>query len=185
MRTVAICGGGPSMTKKVADAVLAAGVYSIVTNNTWKLAPTADALFAADADWWLIRDPRVSPDLDQFKGERFVCEKQRVREATYVKPRAITVGSNSALQAAYYAMDKGAKRLLLCGIDLRDDEITHWHGQHQGLNNPTETTFCLCRKTWDDFSKLKDRPEVINCSMRSAVECFPKMTIEDALNEAV
>lgn len=179
---VAIMAGGLSMTTAVANAVRAAGIRSVAINNSWRLLPTADCLFAADAAWWLARSPRESPTPEEFTGERLVCQDQRVPDATYVVPRAIGLGSNSALQAAHYEANRGAKRILLFGVDLRDDELTHHHGLHGSmLNNPTKARFGRARMAWQAYAAQKDRPEIINCSERSALTCFPKMMMEAAL----
>jgi len=180
----AIMAGGPSMTPAVVEAVRAAGIRSVVINNSWMLMPDADCLFAADAEWWLA-EPRVSPTDEQVKGQRLVCQDQRVPNATYVVPNPQPIGmngSNSALQAAYYEAKRGAKRILLFGVDLRDDELTHHHGLHKGtLNNPTKQRFRRARAAWAAYAAEPNRPEIINCNPRSALDCFPKMTMEEAL----
>ncbi len=145
--------------------------------------PDADCLFACDCVWWLARSPRVSPTPEEFPGERYVCSLNLpVYDATYVQPHPIAQGSNSALQAARFEAKRGAKRILLFGVDLRDDELTHHHGLHQGtLNNPSKARFYRARMAWETYAAEPSRPEIINCSERSALECFPKMTMEEAL----
>jgi hypothetical protein len=51
-QTVAVLASGPSMSQAVADAVHAAGIPAIVTNDTFRLAPWAQILYAADTEWW-------------------------------------------------------------------------------------------------------------------------------------
>lgn len=179
---VAIMAGGLSMTPAVVDAVRAAGVRSVVINNTWTLMPDADCLVACDSRWWRGRNPRVSPTADEFKGERIVmCKKSPVDDATFETPHSIHLGSNSALQAAYRETKRGAKRLLLFGVDLRDDELVHHYGPHAfALGNPTRPRFVRARQAWEVFAKMPDRPEVIN-NPHSALECFPKASTEVAL----
>lgn len=186
---VAIMAGGLSMTPAVVDAVRAAGVRSVVINNTWTLMPDADCLVACDAAWWHVRNPRVSPTADEFKGERVVmCQKFKVTDATFEKPHPILLGSNSALQAAWREARRGARRLLLFGVDLRDDELTHHYGPHKWAGprtGPSRPRFARARKAWAQFAAGEDRPEVINCSERSALECFPKMAMEAAFGLSV
>lgn len=178
------------MTPAVAAAVRASGVRSIAINNSWKLAPQADCLYAADTRWW--RSPE-SPKPEEFLGERVHCTHaehpithaiapDRVPSAEYVAPHPIANGSNSALQAAWREMALGARKIVLFGVDLRDDELTHWHGLHEHLMpNPTKAKFSRDRAAWLLFAAAPGRPEVINCSARSSLECFPKMTTEEAL----
>ena len=173
--TVAILGGGPSISEAIVDAVLWSRAYVIAINDVWKLAPDADVLFACDVKWW-----QAHPEAALFRGKRFVCQDNpRISYAKYLPPHPIGSGSNSALQAAYWAAGQGAQKIVLFGIDLRPDELTHWHGQHAD-RNPTVNTFARARKAWADFA-AKTECEVVNCSARSALECFPKATIEDAL----
>ena len=173
-KTVAILGGGQSLTPEVVDKVLRSNAFVIAINNAWLLAPDADVLFACDVKWWM-----ANPEAFSFRGEKFVCQDNpRLAHVTYLTPQPIGAGSNSALQAAYWAADQGAHRIVLFGIDLRPEELTHWHGQHKDLKNPTANTFARARRAWEKFSP---KCEVVNCSLRSALECFPKMTIEEAL----
>jgi hypothetical protein len=173
-QTVAVCGSGPSLTEDVAAAVRALGVPVIVTNDTWRRLPDADVLFAANASWWNKRNPRVSPLPEEFAGERIVCEQGLVKDATFVAPRKVRIGGNSALRACHLAEDRGAARILLFGVDLRDDDLTHWHGLHRGLDNPNWTTFKRHRTAWDEYAMQIHRPEIVNCNPRSALDCFPK-----------
>lgn len=175
--TVAILASGPSMSRDVADAVNRMCVATIVINNTWRLAPWADALFAADAPWW--RSPKA-PTAEEFAGERFVSEEPTrhgmgpLPGVTHIPKRDVTFGGgNSALRAAHMCQDLGAREILLYGVDLRDDEVTHWHGPHTTLRNPDLLEFGRQRRAWEVFAKTAGRPEVRNCNPRSAVTCFP------------
>jgi hypothetical protein len=183
-RTVAVCGSGPSLTEEVAAAVRALGIPIVVTNDTWRRLPEADVLFAANAQWWNKRNPRVAPLPEEFAGERIVCEQGLVKDAMYVPPRKLAIGGNSALRACHLAEDRGAAQILLFGVDLREDELTHWHGLHRGLDNPNWTTFKRHRTAWEAYAAQPDRPEILNCNQRSALECFPKCTLDEALEVA-
>jgi len=182
-KTVAVCGSGPSLTEEVAAAVRALGIPTIVTNDTWRRLPEADVLLAANAAWWNKRNPRVAPLPEEFPGERFVCE-EGVAGAAFIAPRKVAIGGNSALRACHLAEDLGAARILLFGVDLRDDELTHWHGLHRGLDNPNWTTFKRHRAAWDAYALQIKRPEIINCNPQSALDCFPKCTLDEALEVA-
>lgn len=173
---MAILAGGPSLTQATASAVLAAGVTTIAINNSWELAPQADVLLAADPSWWQEHPAAVT-----FKGEKITMQfEPRIDGVNYLAPIRTGPGSNSALQAAYLASMRHAACLLLLGVDLRDDELTHWHGMHFGYV-PTAQTFRLARQAWKKFAAQVQRPLVINCSERSALTCFRKMPLEQAL----
>lgn len=165
------------MNQEIAGKAVESSALVIAINNSWELAPEADVLFAADSRWW-----NAYPKAAGFRGERIVCEANRVPYATFLTPKVLPSGSNSALQAAFWMADCGVERIALFGVDLRDDERTHWHGLHEGLNNPSENTFTRHRAAWREFANILDRPEVVNCSERSALTCFPKMSLEKALS---
>lgn len=179
-RTVAVCASGPSMSQATVDAIRAAGLIAIVTNDTWRLFPDADVLFAANASWWNKLNPRVSPTPEEFAGERFYCESvPATGHPTFIKPQPVPMGGNSALRACHLAQERGATRILLFGVDLRDDQITHWHGLHQGLSNPNWTTFKRQRTAWEAYALEQRRPEVINCNPESGLTCFPRIVFAD------
>lgn len=161
------------MSKEVAESVMKTSAFVIAINNSWQLAPDADVLFACDARWWI-----ANPEAESFAGERIVCEdKRRPPYTIFVEPKAIGSGSNSALQAAHWIAGR-TERIALFGIDLREDQLTHWHGQHKSLPNPTGTTFQRAKKAW---ALAQLGTEVVNCSKESALTCFPKMSLEEAL----
>jgi hypothetical protein len=177
---VAILAGGPSLRPEHVLQLRAAGVPAIAVNDSWELMPDAAALFAGDAAWWAENPQAVA----EFKGERFVCQDQRVPFARYYAPRYVT-GGNSALHAACLAQDFGARLVLLLGVDLNESELTHWHGQHrEPLINPTPGTFRAARGAWQRFADDPGRPEVINCNPASSLLCFPRLPLDQALKAA-
>ncbi len=180
-RRVVIVAGGLSVTPEAIAEVRALKLRTIVINDSYRIMPDAEALFAADAAWW-----QANPQAESFAGEKYVSEDQRIETAVYVPPEPPKAGGNSALRAVHLAFRQGAETVYLLGVDLRDDEQTHWHGRHEhpSLHNPNESTFRRARKAWIDYSVRTDRPEIINCNPRSAVECFPRMTLAEAFETA-
>lgn len=177
---VAILATGPSAPDDV-SLLRESRIRTIVINDSYRLMPDAAALFASDAAWW-----QAHPEAENFAGERYVSEDQRIESAIFVPPTGPVCGGNSALRAVHLAHAQGAKTVLLLGVDLRDDELTHWHGQHRdapGLVNPNADTFRRARKAWTAYADTYDRPDIINCNPRSGLECFRRMTLDDALLE--
>lgn len=171
-RTVAILAGGPSLTPAGADAVREH--TRIAINDSWRLAPDANVLFAADLDWW-----RRHPEALSFAGLKLCAQSARLPGVFYWKPMLVG-GGNSALHAAYVARAAGAARLLLLGVDLDARRLTHWHGRHpDGLRNPTVAGFNAALAAWRRFAELPARPDVINCNPDSALDCFERLPIED------
>ncbi len=156
-------------------------------NETWKLAPWAAALYACDEDWWRLRAPSV----DDFRGLRIVangefpgCHSVNVVDDGYHliwDDDRLGSGGNSAFQAMNLVLRWGASRIILTGVDCGGE---HWHGAHEGgLRNPQNNTFDKWIKAFGNAARdLKARGiEVVNCSRQTALECFPRMTIDEAL----
>lgn len=73
---------------------------------------------------------------------------------------------------------------MLVGYDMRVDLGVHWHGKHEGgLNNPADVNVRRWRKVLDaQAPMLKEMGvSVVNASPVSALEAYPKMTLEAAL----
>lgn len=176
-RTVAVMASGPSMSQAAADAVHAAGLHAIVVNNTFRLAPWADILYAADPEWW-----HLTPDARDFAGVKVsispVKGTERVEgsgvDGIDLHPGYVRTGNNSGYQALQLALQAGARRILLLGFDMTG---SHWHGPHiPGLRNTTEETF---RRWIAHYSSAAPMiaalgVDVVNCAADSALTCFRK-----------
>ncbi len=93
---------------------------------------------------------------------------------------AIHTGFNSGYQAIGLAVLFGATQIYLLGFDFSNDGAqVHWHGDHPtGLGNGGHYPLWIDAMNrlavdlkWNDI-------EVINCSRRSALKCFPRRAIE-------
>ncbi len=99
-------------------------------------------------------------------------------------PRALVTGRNSGFQALNLAILAGAKRIILLGFDgkVGADGKTHWFGSHP---RPTpDAAYHLYRQAMS--AALRDIESagvtVLNCSANSAIDTFPKIDLEVALN---
>lgn len=179
-RTVAILAGGPSLTPAAVETVRARGWAAIAINNAYTLAPWADALYAADGTWWT----KYYEQARHFAGLKIHSQRWSKFEDVHFLPPKVMSGGNSAIHAAVLARGCGATRLVLLGVDLRDDELTHWHGLHPSTKtlsmcNPTPQVFRVYRAKWIELSKgLLKGFDVINCNPRSAVTVFPMLPLE-------
>lgn len=187
--TVAIFASGPSMTQGVADQVRDAGVPAIVVNSTFRLAPWAALLYAADADWWQHPD---NADAHEFSGLKVSVSSVRgvlkLRETGTngfdPDPTSLRTGRNSGYQALHIAMHTGPERILLCGFDMTRRDGAHWHGEHpKGLRKTHEDEYVGWRAGFEALiPALHLRSiEVVNCSPKSALECFPRNLLEAEL----
>lgn len=181
-----ILAGGGSLTKAVVEAVRTSTFRVIAINNSYKLAPWADMLYAADKDWWLMN--KGAPD---FGGYKVTCEENayddvlqlQIGAMTGFDPRAnvLCTGGNSGYQAICVAVHAGCKKILLCGFDMKPG---HWHGPHKP---PLRETNPSQYATWIERFRTLAQPladlgvEVINCTPGSALDAFPHGVLADEL----
>ena len=86
-------------------------------------------------------------------------------------------GGNSGYQAVNLAYLLGAKTILLLGFDMFG---THYFGEHKyGLNN--DSPYKRFIESFCTINVKKHNIEVINCSRQSALEYFPRTTIDKVL----
>lgn len=162
---------GPSMSQAVADAVRHLRVVAV--NNTYQLAPWAEALAANDAAWWAR-----NPEAKKFAGRKF--STNRITGVEQVKSPNVSSPYCSGVVALEVARQLGATRVLLLGADFHG---SHFFGDYtDGLKNTTEAR----RKTHANQFKLWGRAnpqlEVWNCTAGSQLGCFPKMDLQEALD---
>lgn len=184
-RTVAVLASGPSMTPHVAAAVRS--IPTIVINDTFRLAPWAALLYAADAAWW-----RANPDAHAFAGLKVTVDSVPGVESLRNSgssgfdpdPQSIRTGSNSGYQGVHIAAQAGAARILLFGFDMSAAKGAHWFGAHRnGLVNTAPETYVRFIRRFSDLKTSLDAlgVEVINCTPGSALTCFPMRSLEEAL----
>ena len=87
-------------------------------------------------------------------------------------------GGNSGYQAVNLAYLLGAKTIILLGFDMFG---THYFGDHdKSLNNGSPYSQFI--KAFETIDPEKHGIEIINCSRQTAMECFPRTTLENVLN---
>lgn len=145
-------------------------------------------MYACDLRWWeeyrpefaglkVTQDARVSrPDVVRIPSED--------KPGLSLDPHRIRQGANGGYQSLNLAVLMGAKKILLLGYDMKADGKKHWHGDHpNGLANPEDVLFEQWRKNFETTLPDLARAgvEVINCTPGSALTCFPRMRLEEAL----
>lgn len=196
--TVACLGGGPSLcAREVARLRGRARVVAI--NDAWRLAPWAEVLYACDARWW--RRERGVPGfaglkvtLSNSRGQLDAYPEIRVVENTGTlglerDPRGLRTGRSGGYQAINLAVHLGAARVLLLGYDMRaaPDGRTHWFGDHAEW--PTRPSIYRAVMLPPFAGLARELAEigvaVVNCTPESALDCFPKRSLEDALADGL
>lgn len=205
---VVILASGPSLTVAQCEQVrewraAAPGLRrAIAINTTFRRALWADVLYACDAPWWRATDDQGraagfksnhAEAKETFRGELWTQDALAKTEfgvrwiqsknlpGLSKQPGVIHQGGNSGHQAINLAFLAGARRIILLGFDFQG---THWHGNYtNGLPNNGP-------RLYEDWAKrmavtaadlAAEGVEVLNCSPSSAIQCFKKTTLGDAL----
>lgn len=92
-------------------------------------------------------------------------------------------GGNSGFHCLNLAVQFGAAKIILVGFDMTIAHGLHWHGRHEGLNNPSERNVLRWRRCIDGAAEVIAALgiRVINCSPVSELRNYPKMSLGEAL----
>lgn len=98
-------------------------------------------------------------------------------------PGRIYSGLNSGHQAISVAYQKGATKIILLGYDMQHTGgKTHWHGDHpRGLTNAEGIE--VWRRHFTPLARALELKgvTVVNCSAETALTCFKRERLENAL----
>lgn len=189
--TVLVMGSGPSLTQ--ADVTLArAHVDAVIAvNGSYKYAPDATCLYAADAKFWGWHKGCVGPhkvgaeQYPAFTGSLKYALAQTPYGVPVLKrgpqtgltldPTRVALGLNGVYQSINVAVHLGASRIVLLGVDMRGG---HFHAAHPDRSAPP---FALCIERFATLVKpLADLGiDIVNCTPKSALKCFPMASLED------
>ncbi len=193
--SIIIIAGGPSLTK--ADVKLAekSGYPIMGINNAYQICEKLTYLYACDPKWW-------GKHHESGKGlpvKKYALESESKNwtpysDIKYLKNAGesgvsfewpyIYTGKNSGYQAINLAILLGYNLIILLGYDMQDTNgKTHWHGLHEGLNNPDAQQFEKWRSYYNQLASLLSDTSIgiINTTRETALECFPKMDLEAAI----
>jgi len=185
--TIACLGTGPSLTQADVDYVRGRATAVIAVNDAVKLAPWAEVLYAADTKWWYWHrtDQAVlgfqglkialTPSAQRFPGVQVL--RNTGDAGLDLRPDCLRAGRNSGYQAINLAVHLGAARIVLLGYDMQGG---HFFGHHPDQSGPP---FALCLKRFQTLVKplAAIGVEIVNCSRRTALTCFPCRPLEEAL----
>jgi len=193
---------GPSLDPQDIEAI-EGRAKTIVINDAYRIAGWADLLYACDAPWWdrFAQDHLWEVDGKQwagalnFKGHRVTQDagaayrwglihvEGKKGEGISLDPTYIHTGNNSGLQALNLAALLGARRIVLLGYDMgRTGGRAHWFGDHPaGLQK--RTPFDRCIPAFEEAAPMLAVAgvEVVNASRETALTCFPRQPIKEAL----
>lgn len=149
-------------------------------------------LYACDEDWWKKYLPEVS---GSFKGELWTQDARAAKlyglhhiassdQPGLSKEDVIYTGNNGGYQMINLSYLFGSARIVLLGFDMKysSDGKKHWHGDHPGELNRDCPVRTWVKKMQVLAEHLKaEGIEVINATRETALECFPRLKLEDAL----
>jgi hypothetical protein len=191
--TIVCVASGPSLCADDVEACRGrARVLAI--KDSIRLAPWADALYGAGSDrggWWRLNGPR----LESFTGLRFTLDPAAAKWAVVLKntgltglerhPSGLRIGRNSGYQGINLAVHLGAKRIVLLGYDMQpsSDGRERWFGDHPWSALSWSELGKMCVPFFETMlpalAELGIR--VINASRETALTCFSRQSIAEAL----
>lgn len=171
------------------------GIRLIAVNDAYQLFPRADILYGADMPWWEERKP-------VFAGEKITCDFEcrgcpasaRKARATELGIRVIPSergryfslcgpirrGRNGGFQAINIAIHR-ARLVVLVGFDMKG---THFFGPHKmPLRQKVDYKHWI-EEMGEAARQLPKGYRIINATEDTALECFERMPLAEALNEA-
>lgn len=198
-QTVAILGGGPSLTAEQVNACQGRAKV-IAINNAYALAPWADLLYFADKRWhgWHSHRPEFKAfagqiatvdNLELARDSRIHCLRKGALIGLADRPDTVNTGSNSGHQALNLCYLGKVKRVILIGFDMRHvGKRSHWHGGHvdtHGEPRPTpEWAYArvMLPRLATAVKQLNAAGiDVVNATPGTALKCFRLDTLENAL----
>ncbi len=168
----------------------------VVVNSSYVAAPFADILYAGDFSWWVHYERQVKArKWPEFAGERWTASSNAAKrhQCNWVQgvqggglsknPGSIILGGNSGHAALGLAVELGAKRVVLLGYDMqRTGGRSHHHGDHPApLGNGNSFPTWVRRFGLVAEQAPKRGIEIINASRATALTCFQRKSIDEAL----
>lgn len=203
-RTVCLIATGPSLTLEQIDCAREKGFVLFGCNNVWECVPDLAVLYACNAAWWTFywSDRLAAYPAQKWTTSREAAQKfklswiaERDRFGLSSDANRIHHGHGSGYSMLNLAYLMGAARIVLLGYDLKyapdysgEDKragslprhyfgeypsgLLHWpkvsvkDGVHVGLI-----------KYYERVAE-QNLIEIVNCTPRSALTCFPMKDID-------
>jgi hypothetical protein len=175
-QTAIVVASGPSAA--ATDFELLRGRRLIAVNLSWRLVPWADVLYGTDGHFW-----HFYKGIPEFAGRKVTSSPMAAQSLGI--DCLFCDGNNSGVRAINLAEACGSKRILLIGFDMRINGQAHWHEAYPKgkLPEPTDHNARQWRNELKETGHrfAKRGTTIINCTPGSALECFPKMSLHEAL----
>lgn len=190
-QTVVVLGNGTSLLDVDLSVIAARGARAMVANGGFALYPAADVLMCSDRHWLAEghdtsgflgtmivvtrpeavkrRDPRMVAMRRQFIG--------RVTGDPFADPGLLVEGHTSTSTNISLAVLRGAKRIVLAGIDLAPGPGGRRRSTGDETDDPERAAVRYLRQAQHLAMQarwvLRRGIEVVNASPRSVLDCYP------------
>lgn len=152
------------------------------------MCPWASHLYACDGVWW---NAHYETAKEVFIGKMWTQDPGWKDKITWIesvrgyglRKDALVQGENSGYQAINLAYILGAERVILLGYDMTGTG-DHWFGKHdksKGLS--TVTNYSRFIRNYEKMQPEKHGLQVINSTRETGLHCFPRMSLEGALDK--
>ncbi len=201
--TVFIIGGGPSLTGMDLSPIHKRPVIGV--NNAYTLGPWIDIIFFGDLKWWpknkmeamahpagIIITIHGGSEVAAFR-DRVKIMKKVGRNGIYPIRDGLAWNKNSGACAINLAIHFGAKKIVLLGFDMKMDTENgfnhghNWHKAHMAFGKPPRSDiyenrflppFRDIKRDLDYHNSKNGRQiEILNATLGSALDLFPKTTL--------
>jgi hypothetical protein len=173
-----------------------AGLPLLAVNNAYMYSSGPDIVYAGDVSWWNRHRPYVPPYSLRFgmrswrglpgPGGVEVMERGPGEHFSLEWP-VLGTGKNGGYQAINLAYLLGYRRVILLGYDMQFTwGRRHFHPDHPD-RNPQESTMREWLRIFRKMAPAMEEAglEVVNCTRETALNCFPLMSLEEALSGVV
>jgi hypothetical protein len=190
--TIVILAGGASLTKQDVEYVEKCNTNIMGINDAYRICNRLDYLYGCDRKWWNWHWARVNElpclkfALEDVDGRQGIIQMKNggISGLSFEWPKLRT-GKNSGHQAINLAILLKYKKIILLGYDMQYTQgKAHWFGSHEKpLHNPPVAKL----KEWIGFyNKMAEVVpkdiSIINATRQTALSCFKRMKLEDALH---
>lgn len=192
-QTAVVLASGWSLTEDQVRHVENREVKTIAVNSTHEMMTIPDVVYAGDYLFWKVNHRKVGlgmahePSLwtqDSTAAQRYHLNRVKGVNKQGLGRTLIHTNGNSGAQAINLAYLFGACRILLLGFDMQPgpNGERHWHPDHNAPMVQAQTFGEWIHKMEFLARDLKAAGcEVINCTTRTVLTCFPISTIEKEL----
>jgi hypothetical protein len=201
--TIACIGTGPSLTPGQIGTAQRKGFRLFGCNNIWELCDL-DVHYACNEAWW---DHYWSPLLAATRAEKWTCNEPAAKRyglnwvaeknapGISKDPSVIHHGHGSGYTLLNLAYLMGAERIVLLGYDMK--YAPDYDGRQQQVGSSPRHYFGEYPAKLQHWPKVQVRNgihvelvdlyrsvarqglvEILNCSPDSAIDCFPKVSID-------